>query len=82
MALKALGACMWYLKDSELDIQVLSMKKFEIYNPIDTVSNVKKLARDYMVLDAVTMENLKLLGGLGTLQKVLDHCMTPFGKRW
>lgn len=80
--LKALGACIWYLKDSELDIQVLSMRKFEMYSPIDTVNNVQKLNRDYMVLDAVTMENLKLLGGVGTLQKVLDHCVTSFGKRY
>lgn len=53
-----------------------------MYNPIDTDSNVNKLSRDYMVLDAVTLENLKLLGDTpGTLQKVLDHCVTPFGKR-
>lgn len=82
LALKALGACIWYLKDSELDIQVLSMKKFEMYDPIDTVASNKKLARDYMVLDSVTIENLKLLGGAGTLQKVLDHCETRFGKRY
>lgn len=60
---------------------MLSMKKFEIYNPIDTVSSNKKISRDYMVLDSVTMENLKLLGGIGSLQKMLDHCETAFGKR-
>lgn len=81
LTLKALGACMWYLKDSELDIHVLSMKKFEMYHPIDTTTSKEKITRGYMVLDSVTMENLKLLGGTGTLQKVLDHCQTSFGKR-
>lgn len=81
LSLKALGACMWYLKDSELDIQLLSMKKFAIYQPIDTFTTRKTITRDYMVLDSVTMDNLKLLGGAGTLQKVLDHCETAFGKR-
>lgn len=81
LALSALGACMWYLKDSELDIQVLSMKKFELYNPIATAAS-DDIKRDYMVLDSVTMENLKLLGGEGTLLKVLDHCQTAFGKRF
>lgn len=79
--MKALGACMWYLKDSELDIQLLSMKRFEIYQPIDTFTACKPISRDYMVLDSVTMENLKLLGGIGSLQKVLDYCETAFGKR-
>lgn len=71
---------MWYLKDSELDIYILSMRKFEMYVPIDTVTK-NKISRDYMVLDAITMENLKLLGGPGTLQRVLDRCETAFGKR-
>lgn len=72
---------MWYLKDSELDIQLFSMKKFQMYQPIDTFTTTKTISRDYMVLDSVTMDNLKLLGGAGTLQKVLDHCETAFGKR-
>lgn len=72
---------MWYLKDCLLDMQVLAMKKFEIYHPIDTVTNSKQITRDYMVLDAVTMENLRLVEGQGSLQNVLDHCLTAFGKR-
>lgn len=76
--LKALGACIWYLKDSELDIQVLSMSKFEMYVPLDT-QNSKE--RKDMILDSVTIDNLKLVGGTGTLQKTLDYCQTAFGKR-
>lgn len=34
-----------------------------------------------MILDSVTMQNLNLLGGAGTLQKQLNHCRTAFGKR-
>lgn len=69
---------MWYLKDSELDIQVISMGKFEIYVPIDSENVEQK--RD-MVLDSITIQNLKLLGSTGTLQKSLDFCQTAFGKR-
>lgn len=80
MALKALGACVWYLKDSELDIQLLCMKKFNLYNPVD-VGPDSKITRDFMILDAVTIENLSLLGSAGTLEKTLDYCTTAFGKR-
>lgn len=81
LTLKCLGACMWYLKDSELDIHVLSMKQFKMYTPKDLENNNKVTQRDYMVLDSVTMDNLNLLGNQGSLQKNIDHCETPFGKR-
>ncbi|KAK9877845.1 hypothetical protein WA026_020077 [Henosepilachna vigintioctopunctata] len=80
LALRCLGACIWYLKDSELDVQVLSMKKFELYNP-KNLESVNIVKRDYMILDAVTMDNLNLLGPQGSLQKNIDHCDTAFGKR-
>lgn len=55
------------------------MGQFEIYKPIDS-ENVS--ARKMMILDSITIENLKLLGGYGTLQKSLDYCQTAFGKRY
>lgn len=36
LAIRALGACVWYLKQSFLDQQLLSMKKFEVYTPVDS----------------------------------------------
>ncbi|KAF5279807.1 hypothetical protein FQA39_LY18229 [Lamprigera yunnana] len=81
LAIKALGACVWYLKDSEMDIYILSMKKFEIYEPVDSKMSQDGPKRDYMVLDYTTIENLSLLGASGTLQKTLDYCCTAFGKR-
>jgi hypothetical protein len=35
LAVRALGACVWYLKDSFLDQQLLSMGRFEHYQPQD-----------------------------------------------
>lgn len=81
LAWKALGACIWYLKDCKLDLQLLSMKKFQLYQPVDTNPDAV-FERDYMVLDSATLSNLKLLGKTrGTLEKVLDYCKTAFGKR-
>ncbi|KAJ8945645.1 hypothetical protein NQ314_009180 [Rhamnusium bicolor] len=82
LAIRCLGACMWYLKNSKLDIQVLSMGKFQWYDPLDLISNnnIKNTKKDYLILDSVTINNLNLLGTKGTLQHVLDHCETAFGK--
>ncbi|XP_018565021.1 probable DNA mismatch repair protein Msh6 isoform X1 [Anoplophora glabripennis] len=81
LCLKSLGACMWYLKDSKLDIQVLSMGKFEWYDPLDLISEEKKVGKDYLILDSITINNLNLLGTTGSLQSILDQCETAFGKR-
>lgn len=83
LLLKALGAVHWFLKHSYLDIQLFSMGLFEKYEPVElsTKPNVKQ-TRDYMVLDSTAIQNLSLLGGKGTLQKTLDFCKTPFGKRY
>lgn len=62
-------------------MHILAMKKFEIYHPVDTIMDKELTKRDYMVLDSMTIENLSLLGSTGTLQKTLDYCETPFGKR-
>lgn len=35
LAVRALGACAWYLKESYLDQQLLSMGRFELYQPQD-----------------------------------------------
>ncbi|XP_971522.4 probable DNA mismatch repair protein Msh6 [Tribolium castaneum] len=80
LMVKALGGCLWYLHDSKLDIQVVSLGKFEIYQPLEM--NVReKSPRSCMILDSVTIVNLNLLGEENSLQKTLDYCQTAFGKR-
>ncbi|CAH0559312.1 unnamed protein product [Brassicogethes aeneus] len=82
LVIKSIGACLYYLKNSEIDIQIFSMGKFEFYEALDLrAKNSESLKRDYMVLDHVTIKNLDLLGPKGTLQKTLDYCQTAFGKR-
>lgn len=41
LAVRALGACTWYLKESFLDQQLLSMGRFEVYQPQDLVDNAE-----------------------------------------
>nr|CAI5861606.1 unnamed protein product [Callosobruchus analis] len=82
LSLRCLGACLWYLKDCLLDVQVFSMKKFEWYDPLNCLSKGKvDEVKEHMVLDAATLKNLNLLGSEGSLMKILDHCATPFGRR-
>ena len=58
------------------------MGNVEFYEPLDFgyMRNVAAKSQ-YMILDSVTIRNLNLLGGAGTLQKQIDYCATPFGKR-
>ncbi|CAG9816577.1 unnamed protein product [Phaedon cochleariae] len=81
LSIRSLGACLWYLKDSKLDIHVFSMGKFEWYDPLDLGSSEKNNQKDYLILDAATINNLSLLGSKGSLKQTLDRCETPFGKR-
>ncbi|XP_060525908.1 probable DNA mismatch repair protein Msh6 [Cylas formicarius] len=81
MAIKSLGACLWYLQNSQLDIHVFSIGKFELYESILTDCPKVFVERDYMVLDSITIENLSLLGARGSLQGTIDFCCTSFGKR-
>lgn len=81
LALSSLGACLWYLKHSKLDIQVFSIGKFELYEPLDLVPSSTKSVKEYLILDVTTITNLNLLGSVGSLQNTLDHCKTAFGKR-
>ncbi|KAK3087478.1 hypothetical protein FSP39_006465 [Pinctada imbricata] len=93
LAVKALGAVVWYLQYSLLDQEILSMKNFEEYLPPDSKDDVKVkktsifTSKQHMVLDGVTLANLDILVNSasgtqdGTLLQRLDHCVTPFGKR-
>nr|XP_045608905.1 DNA mismatch repair protein Msh6-like [Procambarus clarkii] len=96
LAVSALGALTYYLMDCCLEEQLLTIRKFEEYNPLDamTPTGDKKSpsipafisGRHHMVLDGMTLGNLEVFentsgGTEGTLFDKLDCCSTPFGKR-
>ncbi|XP_049285610.1 probable DNA mismatch repair protein Msh6 [Anopheles funestus] len=91
LALKALGGCVWYLQRCLLDQQVLSLATFEEYVPLDENKHAgsetieQRLgaakAKRFMVLDSITLNNLKIVGSEGSLVDRMDHCCTKFGKR-
>ncbi|KAJ7591055.1 DNA mismatch repair protein Msh6 [Mycena floridula] len=77
-ALEALGAMIWYLRQLNIDKDILSMKNFNIYNPM------KK--DEALLLDGQSLAHLELLLNNegteeGTLLKLLGRCITPSGKR-
>lgn len=41
LAVRSLGAITWYLKSCHLEQQLLSMRRFEQYAPIDTLDGAK-----------------------------------------
>lgn len=90
LMLKSLGACVWYLTKCVIDEQIMSMARFSIYLPPDAVENdldkvTAKLAKfdfnKHMVLDSITLSNLKIVGDERSLFNTLDNCCTKFGKR-
>ncbi|XP_041361068.1 DNA mismatch repair protein Msh6-like [Gigantopelta aegis] len=93
LAVRSLGAVTWYLQYSLMDEDLLSMKKFEEYRPVDsgitpeTKPATFNIEQRHMVLDGITMSNLDLVENSatatqeGTLLARLDQCSTPFGKR-
>lgn len=92
MGVKALGAIVWYLTQSLIDYQLVTLGQFEIYVPIDvdipleTSANKTEIQNKNMVIDAVTLKNLNVLdndsgGTQGSLLHRIEHCCTAFGKR-
>lgn len=89
LALKALGGCLWYLAKCVIDEQILAMARFSTYMPPDSAVKVgdvhTKLTRNSsnknMVLDSITLSNLKIVGDEKSLFITLDNCCTKFGKR-
>ncbi|XP_014673632.1 PREDICTED: DNA mismatch repair protein Msh6-like isoform X2 [Priapulus caudatus] len=72
LAVRALGACTWYLQRCCLEQELLSMRAFEEYHPLDLEPNaiVDRLqtsrvsfatGRQHMVLDGITLRNLDIL---------------------
>ncbi|TDL25149.1 DNA mismatch repair protein Msh6 [Rickenella mellea] len=77
-AIKALGSMIWYLRQLNIDKDILSMKNFNIYDPMKRGLG--------LVLDGQTLAHIEVLLNSegtdeGSLLKILSRCITPFGKR-
>ncbi|KAL4716214.1 hypothetical protein ACJJTC_004708 [Scirpophaga incertulas] len=90
LAIKALGGCVSYLTECLLDIQILEMSQFISYEPPDVLN--KTLSQEVavenrweggntMVLDAITLKNLRIVQDEGCLYDKLNFCSTSMGKR-
>lgn len=81
---------MSYLTDCLLDIQILGMAQFSDYSPPDVLNRTllqeQKESRwegsSTMVLDAITLRNLRIVQDEGCLYDKLNFCSTAFGKRY
>ncbi|TCD63485.1 DNA mismatch repair protein msh6, partial [Steccherinum ochraceum] len=77
-AVQALGSMIWYLKTLNIDKDILSMKNFNIYDPMKRGEG--------LVLDGQTLAHIEVLLNSegteeGSLLKLLGRCITPSGKR-
>lgn len=79
LAMSALGGLLWYLKFLKIDKDLLSLGNFSKYDPIK--------ASNSLILDGQSLQNLEIFVNSsdgseeGTLFKLLNRCITPFGKR-
>ncbi|KAF8636930.1 hypothetical protein AX17_003181 [Amanita inopinata Kibby_2008] len=78
LAIQALGSMIWYLRQLNIDKDILSMKNFNIYDPMKKGQGLmldgQSLAHLEILLNNEGMEDSSLL-------KLLNKCITPFGKR-
>lgn len=81
LALRCLGACMWYLEDCMLDQQLFTLGSFEHYIPSDVNNGLCTAASTFMILDSCTLSSLNILGQEYSLEATLNYCSTHFGKR-
>ncbi|KZT23633.1 DNA mismatch repair protein Msh6 [Neolentinus lepideus HHB14362 ss-1] len=77
-AVVALGAMIWYLRQLNIDKDIFSMKNFNVYDPMKRGQG--------LILDGQTLAHIEVLMNSenteeGTLLKLFNHCITPFGKR-
>ncbi|KAF9923433.1 DNA mismatch repair protein msh6 [Linnemannia zychae] len=77
--MSALGGLVWYLRSLKLDTELLSFKNFHVYDPVRQAST--------LILDGQTLSNLEVFQNnsdgseSGTVLRLLNRCVTPFGKR-
>ena len=75
-AIEALGSMIWYLNTLNIDKDILSMKNFNVYDPMRRGQG--------LVLDGQTLAHIEVLQNSegteeGTLLKLLSRCVTPSG---
>ncbi|CAL1689622.1 unnamed protein product [Lasius platythorax] len=83
LAVHALGGCVYLLKEFLLEQQLLAQGCFNTYIPPDFSAANNRAGLNYtntMVIDAITIKNLRIFGE-NSLNSILDHCCTAFGKR-
>ncbi|MCJ1306483.1 DNA mismatch repair protein msh6 [Agyrium rufum] len=79
LVMSALGALTQYLRQLQIERDLLTMGNFTWYDPIRKASS--------LVLDGQTLINLEIFANSfdgsteGTLFTLLNRCITPFGKR-
>lgn len=80
VAFNAFGGLLFYLKTLKLDESILTMGNIKEYQ-------ISKRGSSHMLLDGITLNNLEVLnntfdgGDRGTLFKLINRAITPFGKR-
>ncbi|KAH9061137.1 DNA mismatch repair protein Msh6, partial [Lactarius vividus] len=77
-AIEALGSMMWYLRQLNIDKDILTMKNFNVYDPMKRGQG--------LVLDGQSLAHIEVLLNSegteeGSLLQLLGRCITPFGKR-
>ena len=75
-AIEAVGSMIWYLRQLNIDKDILTMRNFNIYDPMKRGEG--------MVLDGQTLAHIEILLNNegteeGSLLKLLRRCATPFG---
>ncbi|KAF1770295.1 hypothetical protein GCK72_002113 [Caenorhabditis remanei] len=93
LALSAFGAIVWYLRDSLIDVDMLSMRNVTFYDS-KTSKTEKQSSKDKkidwtgknLILDGTALENLNIVPNgrdshLTSLYYVINKCSTPFGRR-
>ncbi|XP_021954650.1 DNA mismatch repair protein Msh6 [Folsomia candida] len=87
LAVQAFGLITQCLKQFLVDYDLLSLKRFSIYNPVDSLTisgpNDVKMPTN-MVLDGISLQNLDITESSASCFNLLSKvntCFTPFGKR-
>lgn len=80
VAFNAFGGLLYYLRTLKLDTSIMSLGNIHEYK-------ISKKGSTHMLLDGITLNNLEILnnnfdgGDKGTLLKLINRAITPFGKR-
>ncbi|XP_063701987.1 probable DNA mismatch repair protein Msh6 [Culicoides brevitarsis] len=83
LTLKSFGGMLWYMQKSLIDQQVIDSAQYIFYNPpdVEAAAENKQPENKNMVLDAITLQNLRVFGEEMSLYRTMDFCCTKFGKR-